>query len=194
MQHILWKLKPKGLAGVVLANGSLSSMVSNEGIIRKELVINQKIEAIISLPSKLFLNTGIPVSLWILSHNNQKKKNEILFINANELGELISRKQRVLFEHDIKKISNTFLSWRLNKNYKDLVGFCRSVTIDEVKKGGYYLTPSRYTGHEDELDDQVTLEEKLQNYIKKINELKLNQKDTSDQIDKILKKLIDNEK
>ena len=82
----------------------------------------------------------------------------------------------------------------LNKNYKDLVGFCRSVTIDEVKKGGYYLTPSRYTGHEDELDDQVTLEEKLQNYIKKINELKLNQKDTSDQIDKILKKLVDNEK
>ena len=74
LQHILWKLKPKGLAGVVLANGSLSSMVSNEGIIRKELVINQKIEAIISLPSKLFLNTGIPVSLWILSHNNQKKK------------------------------------------------------------------------------------------------------------------------
>ena len=190
LQHILWKLNSKGLAGVVLANGALSSMVSNEGLIRKELIINKKIEAIISLPSKLFLNTGIPVSLWILSNNDQKKNNEILFIYANELGKMISRKQRILDENDIKKISSTFSSWRSGKNYKDEVGFCKSVTIKKIQENGYYLTPARYIDHKEELDDGIPLEEKLQKYINELDQAKLDQKNVSDEITNFLKKII----
>ena len=190
LQHILWKLSPQGLAGVVLANGALSSMVSNEGLIRKELIINREIEAIISLPSKLFLNTGIPVSLWILSNNNQKKKNEILFINASEIGTMITRKQRILNSKDISKISSTFMSWRLDKNYEDKVGFSKSVTINEIEENGFYLTPSRYVGFLDDIDDGIPLIKKLQNYYDELEKIKTDQKNISDQITKLLKNIV----
>ncbi|MBT4958422.1 MAG: N-6 DNA methylase, partial [Flavobacteriaceae bacterium] len=189
LQHILWKLKPNGMAGVVLANGALSSMVSNEGKIRKQLIIENRIESIISLPSKLFLNTGIPNSLWILSNNKNNKNNDILFVNANDLGKMISRKQRILEEKDIQKISTTISTWKQQKNYKDIIGFCKSVSIDEIANEGYYLTPARYVGHSEEIDDGIPFNEKLSKYTQELEKLQKEQEDTSNQISSFLNNL-----
>ena len=177
------------MAGVVLANGALSSMVSNEGKIRKQLIIENRIESIISLPSKLFLNTGIPNSLWILSNNKNNKNNDILFVNANDLGKMISRKQRILEEKDIQKISTTISTWKQQKNYKDIIGFCKSVSIDEIANEGYYLTPARYVGHSEEIDDGIPFNEKLSKYTQELEKLQKEQEDTSNQISSFLNNL-----
>ncbi|WP_300379445.1 N-6 DNA methylase, partial [Clostridium sp.] len=178
LQHIVHHLAPNGCAGVVLANGSLSSNTSNEGEIRKNLIENDLVDAIVAMPDKLFYSTGIPVSLWILNRNKgnnpkfRNRENEILFIDARNLGEMIDRRHRELSEDDIKLISETYHKYRnINGNFEEVKGFCKIAKLDEVKENDYILTPGRYVGIEDAIDDGVSFEEKMETLTSELDEL-----------------------
>lgn len=178
LQHIVHHLAPNGCAGVVLANGSLSSNTSNEGVIRKNLIEADLVDAIVALPDKLFYSTGIPVSLWILNrnkNNNPKYRNrekEILFIDARNLGEMVDRTHRELSNEDIKKIADTYHNYRnINGSYEDFQGFCKVAKFDEVKENDYILTPGRYVGIEEQEDDAVPFEEKMETLTKELSDL-----------------------
>lgn len=159
IQHFLYHLSPTGTAGVVLAKGSLTSKQSGEGDIRRAMIEAGVIDCIVNLPTKLFLNTQIPACLWFLGRGRDKdghrsRMNEILFIDARNLGYLVNRRNRDLSPEDISKIADTYHAWRSNgKGYEDVAGFCKSATIDEVKSKDYVLTPGRYIGLPDEEDD-----------------------------------------
>ena len=134
MQHMLYHLAPHGVMATVLANGSLSSNTSGEGEIRKNLIQNNLIECIVALPKQLFYNTGIPACVWFLRRERQARKNEILFIDASEMGYLEDRVHRVLAEEDINKISDTYHNWKKNPDkYEDIKGFCKSAERDQGK-------------------------------------------------------------
>lgn len=178
LQHIVHHLAPNGCAGVVLANGSLSSNTSNEGEIRRNLIAADLVDAIVALPDKLFYSVAIPVSLWILNRNkktNPKYRNrekEILFIDARNLGEMVDRTHRELSNEEIKKIADTYHNYRnINGKYEDIKGFCKAAKFDEVKENDYILTPGRYVGIEEQEDDGVPFEEKMETLTKELNEL-----------------------
>ena len=159
LQHFIYHLAPTGQAGVVLAKGALTSKTGGEGEMRKALIENRLIECIVNLPAKLFLNTQIPAALWFLSRNRNNGKfrdrhDEILFIDARNLGNLINRRTRELSREDIQLIANTYHNWRNpDGNYEDVPGFCASVSIEKVKELDYVLTPGRYVGLPDNDDD-----------------------------------------
>lgn len=159
IQHFLYHLGPKGTAGFVLAKGSLTSKSSGEGDIRKALIEARLVDCIVNLPGKLFLNTQIPASLWFLSRNKanggyRNRTDEILFIDARNLGHLINRRTLEFSEEDIQKIASTYHNWRNVKGkYEDIPGFCNSASIDKVKELDYVLTPGRYVGLPEEEDD-----------------------------------------
>jgi type I restriction enzyme M protein len=159
LQHFIYHLAPTGQAGVVLAKGALTSKTGGEGEIRKALIENGLIDCIVNLPAKLFLNTQIPAALWFLSRNRNNGKfrdrhDEILFIDARNLGHLINRRTRELSREDIQQIANTYHNWRNpDGNYEDVPGFCASVSIEKVRELDYVLTPGRYVGLPDNEDD-----------------------------------------
>jgi type I restriction enzyme M protein len=154
IQHFLYHTAANGQAGFVLAKGSLTTKTSNEGEIRKALIENDLIDCIVNLPSKLFLNTQIPACLWFLSRNKQKRKREILFIDARNLGFLKTRKNLEFTDEDIAKVANTYHNWRTsNIAYEDVQGFCKSVPVEEVKALNYVVTPGRFVGLPDDEDD-----------------------------------------
>ena len=159
IQHFLYHLTPNGQAGFVLAKGYLTSKTSGEGDIRKALIENNLIDCIVNLPAKLFLNTQIPASLWFMSRNRKNGKfrdrsNEILFIDARNLGHLINRRTRELSQEDIDKIAGTYHNWRNpDGNYEDIAGFCASASVTRVAELDYVLTPGRYVGLPDDEDD-----------------------------------------
>ena len=159
IQHFIYHLAPSGNAGFVLAKGSLTSKTSGEGDIRKELVEARLVDCIVNMPPKLFLNTQIPASLWFLSRNkaNGKFRNrtdEVLFIEARNMGHLINRRTREFSQEDIRKIADTYHNWRSSDgNYEDVKGFCKSGSIERVRELGYVLTPGRYVGLPDVEDD-----------------------------------------
>lgn len=168
MQHFLYHMSPKGQAGVVLAKGALTSKTSGEGEIRKALVNDANvIDCIVNLPAKLFLNTQIPAALWFMRRDRvgstkyQDRSNEILFIDARNLGHLINRRTKVLSDDDIKLITETYHNWR-NKDgmYKDVAGFCASVPLEKVAELDYVLTPGRYVGLADD-DDEFDFKERF---------------------------------
>ena len=197
IQHFISHLAPNGIAGFVMANGSLSSNQSGEGDIRKNIIEADLVDCIVALPGQLFYNTMIPVCLWFVYRDRQNNKfrdrrGETLFMDARKLGEMIDRKHKTLTEEDIKKIADTYHTWRGEmasmetgqtllaaeqstienylkesgereepEGYEDIPGFCKTATIDEIRKNGYILTPGRYVGMEEIEDDGIPFEEKM---------------------------------
>ncbi len=159
IQHFLYHLNPTGQAGFVLAKGALTSNTSGEGEIRKALVEARLVDCIVNLPAKLFLNTQIPASLWFLSRNRatgrfRNRVDEILFIDARNMGHLINRRTRDFSDEDITAITETYHKWRNpDGGYEDVKGFCKSAAVEEVAGLGYVLTPGRYVGLAEEVDD-----------------------------------------
>jgi type I restriction enzyme M protein len=169
IQHFIHHLSPKGVAGFVLANGSLSSKTSGEGEIRKNLVEANLVDCIVALPEKLFFNAGIPVCLWFVAkdragNGHRDRRGEVLFIDARKLGTMATRTLRVLSDDDISKITVTYHNWRNKKPeaaYEDIAGFCKSANINEVATQDYVLTPGRYVGAADVEDDGEPIDERL---------------------------------
>nr|WP_304956246.1 class I SAM-dependent DNA methyltransferase [uncultured Acetatifactor sp.] len=163
LQHMLHHLSPaRGVAGTVLANGSLSSNTGNEGVIRRNMIEDDVIECIVALPGQLFYSTGIPVSLWIMRKGKtDAAKGRVLFIDARKMGKMIDRRVRELTEEDIGTIASTYQNWRQGKEYEDRQGFCKAAALEEIAGQDYVLTPGRYVGIEEQEDDGEPFEEKM---------------------------------
>ncbi len=164
IQHMVSKLSINGKAAIILANGSLSSDIGGEGEIRKNLIEAEKygdlVDCIIAMPSNLFYTVTIPCSIWILNRN-KKQKGKTLFIDARNLGTMVTRKLRELSENNIEKIASTYHNYQNNENYEDIPGFCKIATMEEIKDNNYVLTPGRYVGTEEQEDDGIPFEEKM---------------------------------
>ena len=169
VQHIIHHLSTNGIAGFVLANGSMSSNQSGEGEIRKAIVDADLVDCMVALPGQLFYNTQIPACLWFLTRNKRNGKfrnrsGETLFIDARKLGVLIERVHRELTEDEIARIAQTYHAWRGEQDageYEDVPGFCKSAKWEDIKAHGYVLTPGRYVGAEEVEDDDEPFEEKM---------------------------------
>lgn len=174
LQHIYHHLAPNGTAGIVLANGSMSSTQSGEGEIRKTLIEADAVDCMVALPGQLFYSTPIPACLWFLARNknpaNGKKgglrdrRGQVLFIDARKLGVLVDRTRRELTDAEVQKIADTYHAWRGEKDadeYDDVVGFCKSATLEDISKHGHVLTPGRYVGSAEQEDDGEPFEEKM---------------------------------
>ncbi len=169
VQHFLHHLSPRGTAGFVLANGSMSSNQSNEGEIRKNIIEANLVDCIVALPGQLFRSTQIPACLWFLSRGrangeHRDHEDETLFIDARKMGHLIDRTRRNLSPEDIARVANTYHAWRGGEGsgeYVDVSGFCKSASLEEIRKHGHVLTPGRYVGAEPQPDDGEPFEEKM---------------------------------
>ncbi len=171
LQHMLYHLKPTGRAGIVLANGSMSSSQNNEGAIRAAMVDADVVEVMVALPSQLFFNTQIPACLWFLVKQKTKRKGEVLFIDARKLGSMTSRVQAEFTDEVIGNIEKTVASWRGEGGaYQDIAGFCRSVSLAEIATHGHVLTPGRYVGAEEVEDDDEAFADKMQKLTEKLGE------------------------
>ncbi|MGI4869592.1 MAG: type I restriction-modification system subunit M [Janthinobacterium lividum] len=175
LQHFVHKLSARGRAGIVLANGSMTSASGGEDAIRRQLVAGNLVDCMVALPTQLFFNTQIPACIWLLardraSNPQRDRSGEILFIDARQLGTMISRRNRELTEADIQRVAATYYNWRYQDSsvgpgelpvfYHDEPGFCRAAPVAEVQAHGYVLTPGRYVGTE-EIEEGQGLTEKL---------------------------------
>jgi type I restriction enzyme M protein len=169
VQHFIYHLAPTGLAGFVLANGSMSSSQSGEGEIRQRMIEADIVDCMVALPGQLFYSTQIPVCLWFLTRNKKNgrfrdRRGETLFIDARKMGTLTDRVHRELTDEDIAQIAGTYHAWRGDRGageYADVPGFCKAAKLDEIQKHGYVLTPGRYVGAEAVEDDGEPFEEKM---------------------------------
>lgn len=170
VQHIVHHLAPSGVAGFVLANGSMSSNQSGEGEIRKSLVEADLVDCMVALPGQLFYSTQIPVCLWFLARNRKNgafrdRRGQMLFIDARKMGAMVDRTHRELTDADVARIADTYHAWRGEMDagaYADVAGFCRSATLDEVRTHGHVLTPGRYVGAEAQVEEGEPFTEKMQ--------------------------------
>jgi type I restriction enzyme M protein len=188
IQHMLFHLAPKGTMATVLANGSLTSNSSGEGEIRKNLIEADLVDCIVALPPKLFYNTQIPACLWFLSRNRDRK-GEILFIDATELGHLVSRKNKDFSEADIAQVAEVYHAWKRKEGYEDVKGFCKSASLVEVRQNNHVLTPGQYVGIPDEEDDGVPFEEKIQTLSAQLEEYFTEEARLTEEIRKVLVKV-----
>ncbi len=178
VQNFIHHLSPYGMAGFVLANGSMSSGQSGEGEIRKNIIEADLVDCMVALPGQLFYSTQIPACLWFLSRNKTDKKakdrrGNVLFIDARKLGALYDRVHRELTDEDIKKIAGTYHAWRGDKQagkYEDVPGFCKSATLEEIRKHDHVLTPGRYVGVEEVEEDDESFDEKMKKLVGELGE------------------------
>ena len=184
LQHMIHHLSPKGKIGMVLANGSLSSQTGGEGTIRENIIKADLIEGIVALPSQLFYTTGIPVSLWFLNRE-KKQKDKILFVDARNIGTMVTRKLRELQEADIKKIADTFDKYS-DGTLENEKGFCAVVALGDVAKQDYILTPGRYVGIAEQEDDGIPFQEKMDKLTTELSDLFAQSHDLEDEIRKQL--------
>lgn len=187
LQHMIFHLSPKGRIGMVLANGALSSQTGGEGTIRENIVKADLVEGIVALPSQLFYTTQIPVSLWFLNRK-KKQQGKVLFIDARNMGTMVTRKLRELSEGDIMKIAGTFDAFS-NGTLEDEKGFCAAVTLDDIAKQDYILTPGRYVGIAEQENDGEPFEEKMSRLTSELSELFAKSHDLEEEIKKQLKNI-----
>ncbi len=169
IQHFIHHLSPKGIAGFVMANGSLSTSTKAEYEIRKNIIEADLVDCIVALPGQLFYTTQIPVSLWFVTRNKKAdpkrgyrdRSGEILFIDARRMGRLVDRVHRELTPEEIQQIAGVFHAWKRGEGYKDKSGWWKSATIEDIRKHDYVLTPGRYVGVEEQEDDGVPFEQKM---------------------------------
>lgn len=169
MQHMIHHLSPVGRIGLVLANGALSSQTGGEGIIRQKIVEADLVEGIIALPSQLFYSTGIPVSLWFLS-KEKKQSGKVVFIDARDMGEMVTRAVRELKLEEITKLAKTFDAYRKG-TLKDEAGFCSVKTLNEIAEQDYILTPGRYVGIAEQEEDGESFNEKMERLTSELSDL-----------------------
>jgi type I restriction enzyme M protein len=184
IQHIISKLAPGGSAGVVMANGSMSSNSGGEGEIRAQLVEADLVSCMVALPTQLFRSTGIPVCVWFFAKDKTAgdkgsidRTGQVLFIDARNLGYMVDRAERALSDEDIARIASTFHAWRGTRSaidddliYLDVPGFCISATLADIKAADYALTPGRYVGAAEAEDDGEPIEEKIERLTKELFE------------------------
>ncbi|MEV6659109.1 type I restriction-modification system subunit M [Nocardia fluminea] len=186
IQHVLYKLAPNGSAGVVMANGSMSSNSNGEGDIRARIVESDLVSCMVAMPTQLFRSTGIPVCVWFFAKDKKAgsggavdRSGEVLFIDARELGYMVDRAERALSDGpdgDIARIADTYHAWRGTKSaaekrltYEDVPGFCKSATVDEIKAAGYALTPGRYVGTANSAEDLEPVDQKIARLTKELH-------------------------
>ncbi|MEX4156996.1 type I restriction-modification system subunit M [Haemophilus influenzae] len=163
IQHMIYHLSPNGRMGFVLANGSMSSSQTNSEIeIRKAIIEADLVEAMVALPDKLFTNVELSACIWFLNRN-KKRKGEVLFIDARQIGYMKDRVLRDFTADDIAKIADTFHTWQKSDGYENQAAFCKSATLEEIKDNDFVLTPGRYVGTAEQEDDGVPFAEKMQN-------------------------------
>ena len=173
LQHMLHHLKPGGRAGIVLANGSMSSNQNNEGQIRAAMVEADVVEVMIALPGQLFFNTQIPACLWFLAKDKRTRRGEVLFIDTRKLAVMISRVQCELTDPVIDRLAATVAAWRGDAaadEYADVAGYCRSATLAEIAEHGHVLNPGRYVGAEAVEDDRDGFEANMRALTEKLGE------------------------
>lgn len=164
VQHIIYHLTPTGRAGIVLANGSMSTQTSGEGEIRRNLVQADRIDCMVALPPQLFSNTQIPACLWFINKAKpEHRRGQILFIDARKMGFLVSRTLRELSDDEISAIVHAYHNWRVADNgYEDIPGFCASAVLDGITQHNHVLTPGRYVGAAETEDNGEPFAEKME--------------------------------
>jgi len=184
IQHIVHHLAPQGIAGFVLANGSMSSSQSGEGAIREALVEADLVDCMVALPGQLFYGSQIPVCLWFVARNRagtptrggkplRARKGEVLFVDARGLGSLVTRTHKELSDEEIARIAGTYHAWRGEAgagSYEDVPGFCKGATLEEIRSHSHVLTPGRYVGAPPEEDDGEPFEQKLERLTRELEE------------------------
>ncbi len=194
IMHMISKLSEKGTAGFVLANGSMSSNTGGEGTIRQKIIENDFVDCMIALPGQLFYTTQIPVCLWFITKNKKEntelgyrdRQGETLFIDAREMGTMVSRVHKELTTDDIAKIACTYHAWRGEKkdgNYEDKAGYSKSATLEEIKANDFVLTPGRYVGAAELKDDGIPFEVKMQ----ELSQTLYSQMDQAEELDKAIR-------
>lgn len=185
IQHMLYHLAPNGKIGLVLANGALSSQSGGEEVIRKNIIFDDKIECIISLPTQMFYSVGIPVTLWFFS-NNKKNKGKILFIDARKMGYMADRTHRAFTDDDIKTISDIYENY-LNNNIEDSDEFYAVKTISEIEKEDFILTPGKYIELKDKNENNEPFDERMIKLTEELKQLFEESKDVEEEIKQNLK-------
>ena len=184
VQHFIYHLSPTGYAGFVLANGSMSSNQSGEGEIRKNIIDADLVDCMVALPGQLFYSTQIPVCLWFIARDKKNgrfrdRRGQTLFIDARKMGTMIDRVHRELTDEDIKKIADTYHAWRGDvgatgrsplPEYRDIPGFCKSATIEEIRQHNHILTPGRYVGAAPQEEDDEPFAEKMARLVAQLRE------------------------
>ncbi|QWF81872.1 class I SAM-dependent DNA methyltransferase [Amycolatopsis sp. CA-230715] len=201
IQHIISKLKPTGAAGVVMANGSMSSNSNGEGAIRAQIVEADLVSCMVAMPTQLFRSTGIPVCVWFFAKDKNKgdyagidRRGEVLFIDAREMGYMVDRAERALSDEEIVRIGDTYHAWRGTRSagrkrltYEDVPGFCKSATLAEIKAADYALTPGRYVGAPEIENDAEPVNEKIQRLTREL----LDAFDESTRLEKVVRQQLE---